>query len=161
MPDAQQFGLADWDLQHYRLFVAEHVVAVRNRYRNRAAQNRWWFRGTGVLVIVLSAVLPLLAGFDFDHKDLTMGIIGVAIAIATALRSFYQWDQIWSVLRQADFELTELLAEWDLAVAAAKQPADVHALTEKLLQAADAIRSRESKGFFASLRFPESKRDSS
>lgn len=161
MPDAQQFGLEGWDLTNYRLFVAEHVTAVRDRYHRRAAQNRWWFRGTGVFVIVLSAVLPLLAGFDFDHKDLTMGIIGVAIAVATGLRSFYQWDQNWSLLRQTDFALTELLAEWDLAVAAAKQPADVHSLTEKLLQDADAIRSRESKGYFARLRFPDSKRDPS
>lgn len=160
MAHADQIGLEEWDLAHYQCFVAEHVTTLRDRYRKRARQNRWWFRGIGVFVIVLSAVLPLLAGFDFDHKNLTMGLIGVAIAIATALRSFYQWDQIWSILRQADFDLTELLAGWELAVAGAKQPADVHALTEKLLEGAGAIRSRESKGYFATLRFPESKKDS-
>ena len=160
MAHADQIGLEEWDLAHYRRFVAEHVTTLRDRYRKRAAQNRWWFRGIGVFVIVLSAVLPLLAGFDFDHKDLTMGLIGVAIAIATALRSFYQWDQIWSILRQADFDLTELLTGWELAVAGAKQTADVHALTEKLIEGADAVRSRESKGYFAMLRFPESKKDS-
>jgi len=160
MADVQQLVLEEWDLARYKRFVHDNVESLRDRYRKRARINRLWFRGAGIAVILLSAVLPLLAGFDFDHKDWTLGIIGVAIAIATALRSFYQWDQLWSLLRQTDFELTELLAEWELAVADAKQRADLQELTEKLLQAADEVRSRESKGYFATLRFPETKKGS-
>jgi len=160
MADVQQFGLEEWDLARYEGFVKENVEFLRDKYRKRARINRLWFRGAGIVVIALSAILPLLAGFDFDHKDWTLGIIGVVIAIATALRSFYQWDQLWSLLRQSDFELTELLAGWKLAVAGAKGSADVHSLTEKLLQAVDEVRARESKGYFATLRFPETKKGS-
>lgn len=159
MADVQQFGLEEWDLARYESFVKENVESLRDRYRRRARINRLWFRGTGIIVILLSAILPLLAGFDFDHKDWTLGIIGVVIAVATALRSFYQWNELWSLLRQSDFELTELLAGWKLAVAGAKGPAEVHTLTEKLLQAGDEVRARESKGYFATLRFPEAKKD--
>ena len=158
MSDAPQVDVEEWELADYQRFVKEHVTALRDWYHKRARRNRLGVRGAGVFVIVLSAILPLLAGFDFGHKDLTLGIIGVSIAIATALRGFFQWDQLWSLLRQADFDLTDLLAEWELAVGA--RGADVHQLTEKLLQAADEVRSRESKGYFATLRFPESKKDS-
>jgi hypothetical protein len=160
MDDAPQIGVEEWELADYRRFVDAHVASLRDWYHGRARRNRLAFRSAGVLVILLSAVLPLLAGFDFDHKDWTLGLIGVAIAVTTALRSFYQWDQLWSLLRQADFDLTDLLAEWELAVAGAKRPADVHGLTERLLQAADEVRGRESKGYFATLKFPESKRAS-
>jgi hypothetical protein len=160
MADDQQFGLEEWDLARYESFVHDNVEALRDRYRKRARINRLCFRGVGIVVILLSSVLPLLAGFDFDHKDWTLGIVGVVIAVATALRSFYQWDQLWSLLRQADFELTELVAGWRLAVAGAKGSADVHSLTEKLLQAAAELRGRESKGYFATLRFPDNKKDS-
>jgi Protein of unknown function (DUF4231) len=157
MGDAPQVGVDEWDLAHYKRFVDAHVTSLRDWYHRRARRNRLAFRGAGVFVILLSAVLPLLAGFDFAHKDWTLGGIGVAIAVTVALRSFFQWDQLWALLRQADFDLTELLAEWDLAVAGAK-PADIHELTEKLLQAANEVRARESKGYFSKLQFPESKR---
>jgi len=159
MADVQQFGLEEWDLARYESFVHDNVEILRDTYRRRARKNRLWFRGAGILVILLSAILPLLAGFDFDHKDWTLGIIGVVIAVTTALRSFFQWDQLWSLLRQTDFELTELIARWRLAIAGANA-ADVKSLTEQLLQAAAEVRGRESKGYFATLRFPDNKKDS-
>src|SRR2546428_2162682 len=105
MGDAPQVGVDEWDLADYRRFVDAHVTSLRDWYHKRARRNRLAFRGAGVFVILLSAVLPLLAGFDFDHKDWTLGGIGVAIAVTTALRGFYQWDQLWTLLRQADFDL--------------------------------------------------------
>ena len=146
----------DWALEDYRKFVETHVRPVRDWYRRRARLNRFAFRSMGIVVIVLSPLLPLLAGFDFEHKDLTLGLIGVAIAIATGLRTFYQWDHLWSLLRQTDFELTELLTNWELAVASARSADEVQALTEDLLRKANDVRRAESKGYFATLRFPKS-----
>ena len=157
MHEPPQVGGEDWDLGSYRRFVDTHVASLRDWYHKRAQRNRFAFRSAGILVILLSALLPLLAGFDFARKDWILGLIGVAIAVATGLRSFYQWDQLWALLRRTDFELTELLAEWELAVATAKDPAEVHELTEKLLQKAGNVRRSESTGYFATLRFPEGK----
>jgi hypothetical protein len=145
---------------------AEEVVArirtLKGQYHDRAKWHRRWFRSTGIVIILLSATLPLLAGLDYDGKDVTIGVIGVAIAVLTALRNFYQWDQLWSLLRQSDFELTYLLDQYQLDATAIKtdSAADatskLHELTRTLREEAEKVRRAESTRYFGSLRFPSS-----
>jgi hypothetical protein len=146
--------------------ASEHVVngilALRDAYKARAANHRRWFRVSGILIIVLSATLPLLAGADFDGKNVVIGVIGVAVAVVAGLRNFYKWDHLWGVLRRSAFELDFLLAQWRLDVAniacdrkqkAAKMEA-IRKRTADLAAAANEVRERESSGYFTSLSFP-------
>jgi hypothetical protein len=136
------------------------IERLRDNYRRRAKWHRYWFRISGVLVIVLSALLPLLAGLSFDAKDGTLAAVGVTIAIVTGLRVFFQWDQLWGLLRQSDFALSHLLANWELDVAAAaelpepERRSTLFALSRDVLAKADQIRQAESQKFFGALRFP-------
>jgi hypothetical protein len=141
--------------------VADHVAEQRERYSKRATWHRRWFRSTGILVIAASASIPLLAGIDFDDKDLVVGIVGAGVAILTALRNFYQWDQLWSLLRQSDFELKLLLDQWQLDIAAIDRGdpdrmLEVRDLTRDLRDSAEDVRRAESNRYFGSLRFPSS-----
>ena len=140
--------------------VFEEVTALRDTYRKRARQNRIWFRLTGVAVIVLSTSLPLMTIPDYGAKKVLLSGVGVTIALLTGLRNFYQWDQLWSLLRQSDFELTYLLAKAKLDVDGAPKDPDAqrHAklleIAVKLRDDAEAVRRSESTRYFGSLRFP-------
>jgi hypothetical protein len=136
------------------------VTALRDTYRRRAGWNRVSFRATGVFVIVLSTALPLLTIPDYGAKKAVISGVGVAIAVLTGLRNFFQWDQLWSLLRQSDFELSYLLDKWKLDSAAcdAATPEDrskqLCAITQTLRDASEQVRRSESTRYFGSLRFP-------
>jgi Protein of unknown function (DUF4231) len=138
--------------------VFREVTDLRNTYRKRARQNRIWFRFTGVAVIVLSTSLPLMTIPDYGAKKVLISAVGVTIALLTGLRNFYQWDQLWSLLRQSDFELTYLLAKGELDVAGAprdpERPAKLLEIAAKLRDEAEQVRRSESTRYFGSLRFP-------
>ncbi len=141
--------------------LVERVEEVRDSYRARAAWHKRFFWGSGVIVILLSATLPLLAAFDYARKDVIVAIFGVAIAALTALRNFFHWDQSWSLLRQTDFELTHLLDEWRLEAAEAGSGPASHRVdrlakaTKRLLDESETVRRAESKAFFGRLSFPK------
>jgi len=139
--------------------VVDAVAKLRDGYRTRAKWHRRWFRSTGVAVVVLSTTLPLLVIPDYGAKKALVSVVGVTIALLTGLRNFYQWDQLWSLLRQSDFDLTYLLEKWRLDVEAASgtptgRADQVNRLTLALRDAAEEVRSAESTRYFGSLRFP-------
>jgi Na+/melibiose symporter-like transporter len=131
------------------------------KYRDRARLHKLWFWASGALIILLSATLPFLAGLDFDGKEKTIGVIAVIIAALTGFRSFFHWDQSWSLLRQTDFELTELIRNWRLdKEAALREPESQQAnaldeITRKFLADAQRLRRAESVAFFGRLTFPK------
>ena len=154
-----QAGSAE-TIAKYREIARTDIEELRDNYRNRAKWHRRWFRATGVAIIILSASLPLLAGLSYDGKDVTLAVVGVVIAILTGLRVFYQWDQLWGLLRQTDFALTHLLTTWELDVLAAtglpepERSSTIYQLSKELLERADEVRQGESQKFFGALRFP-------
>jgi Na+/melibiose symporter-like transporter len=145
---------------HWEAAVNE-VADLAKAYRNRAKWHKIWFWLSGVVVIVLSATLPLLAGLEFDKKDGTLGIVAVVVAALAALRNFFHWDQSWSLLRQADFELTELIRKWKVERQAAlrapedERPKLLDKITLAFLDEAQRVRRAESTAFFGRLTFPK------
>ena len=160
MRDPLKLGGTPESIETYRSVVRTNVADIRDAYRKRARWHRRMFRTSGIAVIVLSASLPLLAGLSYDRKNATVAFVGLAVAILTGLRSFYQWDQAWGLLRQSDFALSHLLGNWEIDVAAADALPDsdrastIYHLSKSLLEAADRIRQGESQKFFGALRFP-------
>jgi hypothetical protein len=148
-------------LADYRAIARRRVEALQRRYRRRAAWQRRIFRASGVGVIVIGAGLPLLASFEYPRKDLVVATAGVLIAIATGLRSFYNWDQMWAVLHRAGFELTVALDTWELDFRRAEGAADpaereraAYEATHALFNRVAAICGEESTEYFGSLAFP-------
>lgn len=142
--------------------AVREVRALRNGYHQRARINAAMFRLSGVGIVCLSASVPLLAGLDFSHKDLTIGIIGAIVAVATALQGFYHWDRLWGLLRRTDFDLSHLITDWELDTGLIPEDAPdrkerLHKRTAHLVDAAEELRRRESDQYFASLHFPEGK----
>ncbi|PZF99327.1 DUF4231 domain-containing protein [Micromonospora endophytica] len=146
----------------YRRLAETNVSSLRKQYDWRAKWHRRHFRFTGILVIVVSAALPLLAGFRYPGKDVVIALAGVVIATATALRTFYQWDQMWSLLRRTHFELIRAFSQWELEFGRAESVDDPqrreelgYEATRALLEKVETIRSGESEKFFGALSFPE------
>lgn len=145
-----------WDL------TRDNVTKYRNWYRRRARWVRYFFRGSGVVVILLSVSLPLVATADFADKDLVISVIGVVIAGLTAIRNFYQWDHVWRIVRVADFELTFVLADWELELAKLAEkddPEEASRLafekTKALFADTQAIMKNEAKQYFGTLTWPD------
>ncbi len=96
-----------------RDIVQVNVIRPRDRYRRRAFWVRQFFRGTGVLVILASVLLPFVAGKTFDGRDIVIATLGLLIAAFTSLRNFFRWDTVWRLMRDTEFELTFKIAAWD------------------------------------------------
>lgn len=146
----------------YRRLAESSVENLRAQYDWRAKWHRRHFRFSGILVIVVSASLPLLAGFAYPGKDVVIAVAGVVIAIATALRTFYQWDQMWALLRRTHFSLIQAFNQWELDFGRAESLDDpvrreelAYETTNNLLKKIDSLRTTESEKFFNALAFPE------
>ena len=137
------------------------VTELRNKYRRRANWHSHLFRASGIVIIAIASALPVLASLSYDGKNITVAVAGALVAFLTALRSFYQLDQLWGLLRQCDLDLTHLLDQWELDVGATaglpeeERRKEVHALATKLLADAETLRRGESLSYFGSLRFPQ------
>jgi hypothetical protein len=136
--------------------VEDYVLRVRDFYDSRARWHRRLYRLSTVLVILIGASLPLAASLDYPHKALWLGILGVAVAAITALRSFYHWDQFWVLLRTTETSITRAYLEWKAstqevsdsdpgAVAARKKSAGD--LVDRIFN----IRGNEAETFFRAL----------
>ncbi|MCK2242663.1 MULTISPECIES: DUF4231 domain-containing protein [unclassified Crossiella] len=150
------------DHGEYGRVARQYVIDLRDRYRFRSRWNRRFFRFTGILVTVLSISLPLITVISFPQKDLTIAVIGVAIALSTGLHSFYQWDKNWGLLRRSDFKLTEAYSAWELEMHHAQSLVDGpnkeqrrYDATKALLDKASVIRGKESESYFDALQFPQ------
>ena len=137
-------------------------------YRRLAPKKRHLFQGSGVIVIVLSTSLPLVAAFGErlvgDWNNLIIALIGVAIAILSGLNAFFHWDTGWRGQIGAQLELQRLRAEWQAKRAAALTHPNheegfvlIQTATDKLISSAHQVIKTETNQFFEGQRFPESK----
>jgi Protein of unknown function (DUF4231) len=145
----------------FRALAQGYVQRLQDHYHWRANWHRRIFRGSGIVVILISAGLPLLAAFDYPRKDIIVAIAGVVIAMVTGLRTFYHWDQMWAVLRRTHFALSHAYHTWQLDFRHAEATADpaegerlAYQATKTLFDEINKIRGQESDRYFESLSFP-------
>lgn len=148
-------------LDDYRKLAHDCVKKLQERYHWRANWHRRIFRASGILIILVSSGLPLLAAFSYPRKDVVVAIAGVVIAAITALRTFYRWDEVWAVLRRTHFDLAHAHNIWQVDFRRAEAAADpaererlAYEATKALIERADKIRGDESERYFGSLSFP-------
>jgi hypothetical protein len=137
-----------------------YAVAPRNWYRWRARSVRWFFRGSGMGVIVLSGALPIIAAIKFRDSTLFITVVSVSVAALTALRTFFRWDDQWRLLKSADWKLTALIAVWEadvcaLDAAGGESKRLVMNRTQKLLKEVKEIIDEEARSFFLGITWPQ------
>jgi uncharacterized protein DUF4231 len=143
--------------QGYPQAVEAYLARLLSYYNSRASWHRRCYRFSGIVVILIGASLPLITTQSYAHKDLVVSLMGVAIAVLTALRAFYRWEQSWMLLRGTERTITG--AWWDYHAKISKtNGADqrheaAHSLAERLLD----IRQQEAEFFFKDMQFPSGK----
>jgi hypothetical protein len=138
--------------------AAENYVRnVRNTYDRRANGHRRYYRASGILVVVAGASLPLLTTLSYSNKSLAISLVGVFVSAATALRAFYRWDQMWALLRVAEFSVSKAYWEWRGVIEQHADPGDAAAreATILLLKNIADIRQNEAISFFRELPVPQ------
>lgn len=145
LPDIQTEGLLK--------FAEEYAQRIRQFYDVRAQWHRRLYRFSGIIVVIAGAVLPLLATFSYSHKAIIISVVGVFVAVVTALRAFYHWDQGWVLLRQTEFSLSAAYWEWR-----GNNPSPDDKAASELLLKIIQIREQEAESFFKNLTFPDQKK---
>ncbi|MDH2387790.1 DUF4231 domain-containing protein [Streptomyces sp. HNM0663] len=130
-----------------------YVQRLRRFYDVRARWHRRGYRLTGIVVILVGALLPFLATAEYAHKESVLALAGVTISVVTALRSFFRFDQSWVLLRNAEIAITEEYLGWKLQRRCdGEQPA---AAARRLIEAVVRIRRDEAGEYFKELPSPQ------
>jgi hypothetical protein len=148
-------------LEEVRPFV-EKVQQTREWYETHATPSRKAFRAIGVVIILLSLSIPLIAALRFTGKDLVLSLSAILIAIATSLNSFFKWEQTWQAFRKTEFALDHLLTVWDLRRVEAMHETDpskardrILTATQQLIEEANKVGSSETQQFFDRIEMPK------
>lgn len=70
-------------------------------YSTRASQNKQKYYLCNSTIIIVSALITSMSGFDFypTAKNLLLGLMGALIAIVTGLSSLYKFHEKWTEYR--------------------------------------------------------------
>lgn len=112
------------ELQKIIQIVERCVRGAHDWYQIHKRPNRILFRITGVGLIALSSLIPLLSAYEGAKWRIAVGIIGVLVAALTGVNTFFRWDRSWHFYSSAQFELAHLLTLWELDVAQAMTELD-------------------------------------
>lgn len=126
-----------------------YALRVRRVYDLRATWHRRLYRLSGIVVILAGAGLPLLVSVDYAAKEAVIAATGVLVAVITALRAFYRWDQSWILLRRTEMQLTAALWSWR-----SREPGADREAAAELIRRVHDIRAIETESFFKDLAFP-------
>lgn len=152
--------VTDPDSPSFAATAEDYVRRIRDSYDGRASGHRRYYRASGMLVIVAGASLPLLTTLDYQHKSLVISLVGVLVSVVTALRAFYRWDHMWSLLRFTEFSISGAYWKWRGVIADSLDAEDETTVaanreaTIRLLEEISEIRRNEATSFFRDLPFP-------
>jgi hypothetical protein len=148
--------------------TVDYLVEVVNRrvgrqakwYRSRTTWPRILFRLSGMLVIVGSLSLPVLAASSVRGRDELLGIISLVVASLTSLGAFFRWDSTWRSRARTAQTLEGLIARWELRLMAYELGSlnreEFLRSTEELVEESYRIVGAETDQFFSAVKFPES-----
>jgi hypothetical protein len=124
------------------------------------------YRGLGVLTIFLSVAIPFLSqdSLTFDYKMLWITGLSLSITVITGITQFFKPDQAWKLNMGAKLNLESLYTSWKLEMIEVRSQHNKEAAIERcisvsrsLLKAAQNVTASNTEGFFANIRFPETK----
>lgn len=79
-------------------YIQIRVDGQINWYDKHSLKNQKWYRILKILAIVSASIIPLLVGFiaeDTIYLRLTVGGLGVIVAIATSIQSIFKLQENW------------------------------------------------------------------
>jgi hypothetical protein len=100
------------DMVKLRNGVCETVL----RSKQNANRANVIFRLIGSLIVVFSAVLPLVAGLQFKRKEIVLPFLAIGIAIFTGLNVFFDFQGTWSKSRLAQYQLSHEIVAWEQSI---------------------------------------------
>ena len=148
------------DVEAALSLVERTTVLWHQELHNRAKASRYLFRGSGVLVLLLSASLPIIAASAYYTDRVLIAALGSAIGVLSALNTFYRWGDRWRIYRRAELEIEGALREWEATVIedalkysqdAEKQKAQIYKSTYELMSRTKAIIETQHLAFFEAL----------
>ena len=171
MPDSRQEYLAE--LEKTPFFAGPEVkgslASMISYYESRTPRKRIWFRATGIMVILFSAALPVLAAFGErvvgnTAKDIVVAVVAAMVALLSGLNTFFRWDATWHGYTHSLFELYRIRAEWESGRAAALTAPDhaegleaLHQAQARAIGEAYAVARSEMAEYFSRQSFPAGK----
>ena len=139
-----------------------YVDNILKWYGDHVNYPRFMFRLAGILVIVLSLGLPILATFENKLGKYWVLIASTTIAILTALNSFFNWQKMWEKRVMLKLTLEGLVAKWEAEIIVAKAASDPKSgferafnATRELIEKTRATTATETGSFFAGIKFPD------
>ncbi len=90
-------------------YLAERVQDQIDWHSDKSSANQRSFKQLQVLIIVATALLPLLAGLEDRADELTyaIGAIGVLVAIVTGVVNLFRFNELWIDYRLTAAALTQ------------------------------------------------------
>jgi len=141
-----------------RELVNKHIVPNLQWYENHYRLPRFFFRLSGLVVVIGSLLLPIISSANYEHNKTLTLVVSLTVAVFSSLATFYRWDEAWHSRIKAQMDLQSLLAQWELDLAAAKVKQDaqneVIAATQRLFIAANQIVGMETEVFFKDVKGP-------
>lgn len=82
-------------------YVKERLEGQIDWYDRKSQRNQKWFKFLRVTEIICAAVIPFIAGMfgDIIYGQISIGILGVIIAISAGLSSLNKHQEIWLTYR--------------------------------------------------------------
>lgn len=153
---------SDPDFQQLEQTVNEYARKSHDWYRQKKRIPRRFYYLSGAMVVVLSALIPLLSAYEGTYFRLTVGIIGVVVSVTTGFNTFFRWEKTWHSFAAAQFDLEYMLRRWEIRMHQAKGDANreeslklAREATESILEETRTLRQAETEGFFRNLRKPK------
>lgn len=116
------------------------------------------FRIVGLLVIVLSASVPVVSSIDIGtSQKWLIPLLSSLVLVATSTQTFFNWHSVWVQYYQTSLGLRQTLMQWELIkITARTQPFEVCIKTlsdgaAEVAQTFGLLMSKEAESFSSSV----------
>lgn len=139
----------------------KYVVPSLKFYQTHGTLPMFLFGFFGVITILLSVSIPVLAARDDFWRTAILPIVAVLVAGSTSLMQFFRWESIWKTYSQTGQTLDYLLTIWELKITLAKherntlQAIDIAVeATQQLIEATHTTIGSEAEEYFQRFQIP-------
>jgi hypothetical protein len=125
-----------------------YIAQTINHLRQDARLPKYFFRVSGVLIILCSVSIPFVSSIsmeDYPWKDTLLSILALSLAALSSLNSFFRWGEEWRSLRQTDALLVSLSAQWETQIANALNQRDHEKAKQLAYEATQTLMNRATE----------------
>ena len=121
-----------------------------NWYDKKSAANQTAYKLLRLIEIIAAASIPLLAGYSqkSEYVVMTMGVIGLTVAVLAGIVSLYRFQENWNEYRA----VAESLKQEKYLYLARAEPYSGDQPFELLVQRVEALLKRETTGWAQAMR---------